>query len=244
MNKIIRFLLPLVLSISMIFGIIFYNETNLKRNLAKIENKDISANKIEDRKVEESIKIMKEESLSLAKESLNLKDSMQKISLGVNRNYKASAVSRGINSRTNYLTLRLDSKSNLTKSELNKIVSSTNLRGIGEACLIAEHLYNVNALFIISLAQHESGNGNSKIAKYKNNLFGIGAYDKNPYKYAKTFESKEDCILYFANMIKKNYFDKRNRKTAQKIGQIYASDPAWATKLAKTMEKNYKKAKR
>ncbi len=244
MNRIIRFLLPLVLSVSMIFGIILYNETNLKRNLAMIENKDVEASKVEDQKLNESIRIMKEESLSLAKESLELKDSMQKISLGVNRNYKASSATRGINSRTNYLTLRLDSKSNLTKSELNKIVSNTNLKGLGEACLIAEHLYNVNALFIISLAQHESGNGKSKIARDKNNLFGIGAYDRDPYKYAKTFETKEDCILYFAKMIKRNYFDKRNRRTAQKIGEIYASDPAWATKLAKTMEKNYKKAKR
>ncbi len=42
--------------------------------------------------------------------------------------------------------------------------------------------YNINGIFLASIAIHESGWGTSQIANDKNNLFGYGSYDATPYE--------------------------------------------------------------
>lgn len=113
------------------------------------------------------------------------------------------------------------------------------LFGTGEALVRAEEKYGVNALALAAIIVHESGWGRSSIARRKNNLAGINATDSNPFGNARTFKSKGDCIFYLAKMLKQRYltaggsFYRGDNLAA--VNACYASDPAWASKVASIM---------
>jgi len=48
----------------------------------------------------------------------------------------------------------------------------------------AKNANGINPIFILALAIHESGWGKSQIARAKNNLFGWGAVDADPFNRA------------------------------------------------------------
>ena len=66
-----------------------------------------------------------------------------------------------------------------------------------------EKKYNINGIFLASIAIHESGWGTSNIAKDKNNLFGYGAYDETPYESSLDFDSYADGIETVAKSLVK-----------------------------------------
>ncbi|WP_188206720.1 glucosaminidase domain-containing protein [Alkalibacillus aidingensis] len=114
------------------------------------------------------------------------------------------------------------------------------LAGLGEAFIEAQEEYQVNALFLMSLAIHESAWGGSKIAQEKNNLFGLNATDSDPYGNADEFESFEEAVLYAGYFINKGYLDPDDwryngpyagNKTLG-LNVRYASDPYWGQKVA------------
>lgn len=243
----LRYILTLLLSCLMAVGVVFANQVKTIEN--GLINENDSSYEVglinEQTDAKQSIEALRAEAVEMASASSELKTDMQKVAKTVLTKSEIRGntvkVTRNSKVRPNFMTMNLQSKSGFTKSEIEKMLKGTRLEGLGESVLIAEHLYDVNGLFIVSLAQHESGNGNSRIAREKNNLFGIGAYDSSPYKSAKTYASKDECIMEFARMIKKSYFDKRGRKTVQKIGQIYASDPNWSITVSKKMSNNWNK---
>ena len=51
-----------------------------------------------------------------------------------------------------------------------------------------EKKYNINGIFLASLAIHESAWGTSQISLDKKNLFGYGSYDATPYESSYEFE--------------------------------------------------------
>ncbi len=57
-----------------------------------------------------------------------------------------------------------------------------------------EKQYNINGMFVAAVGIHESAWGTSKISRDKNNLFGYGAYDSNPYNGAYTFDNYDESI--------------------------------------------------
>lgn len=67
----------------------------------------------------------------------------------------------------------------------------------------AEELHGTNALYLLAHAIHESNWGKSKIARDKNNLFGIGANDGNPYQDAWTYENYEK--EYWLRLLNSSY---------------------------------------
>jgi beta-N-acetylglucosaminidase len=113
------------------------------------------------------------------------------------------------------------------------------LRGIGPALVRAEEIYGVNSLVLAAIAYHESGAGTSRIARDKNNLFGLGAYDHNPYLYAFTFPTKNDSVYYAANLLSASYLSRWGRNyrgdNLVAVGQRYATDPFWAVKVGRCM---------
>lgn len=114
-------------------------------------------------------------------------------------------------------------QSGLTITELKKLTYGTSLEGIEPTLLKIEKDYNCNALFALSVAKVESGCGASLLGRTKNNLFGIRT--KTDWR---SFKSKSDCILYFGNMMKKNYFSK-GFTTLERIGPRYAEgSTTWA----------------
>jgi len=70
--------------------------------------------------------------------------------------------------------------------------------GMGYAFINSQNTYGINALQTFSAALTESGAGTSAIAFYKNNLFGMGASDSNPFGNAVTYTSVEESIMKYA----------------------------------------------
>lgn len=114
--------------------------------------------------------------------------------------------------------------------------------------------YNINGIFLAAIAIHESNWGNSVIARDKNNLFGFGAYDRDPYGYAKSFSDYREGIETVCKSLKKYYLNPSgtpiyddevasgsyyNGTTVQSVNVRYASDPDWHTKIFKHMDMLY-----
>jgi beta-N-acetylglucosaminidase len=85
-------------------------------------------------------------------------------------------------------------------------------------------------LVLAAIAAHESGWGRSRIAKEKNNLAGLGAYDHSPGS-AIRFESREECVMFLAELLRD-----RPGESLEEIGWWYASDPRWAAKAGRCMK--------
>lgn len=150
------------------------------------------------------------------------------------------SVSRG-GTKANLRNYNLNESFGFSGEDLDIALKGTKLEGIGRYAKEAEDTYGVNAVFIISLAQHESGFGKSRIAEDKNNLFGIGAYDRDPYACAFSYETKRECIMDFAKLIRKRYFENKELYDLMEIGSIYSSDDKWAAMVAQMMNENITK---
>ena len=116
--------------------------------------------------------------------------------------------------------------------------------------------YNINGIFLASIAIHESGWGTSNIANDKNNLFGYGAYDESPYESSQDFTSYADGIETVAKSLVKYYLNPAGTKiyggetaegwyyngpTVEGVNTRYASDDSWHTKVYNYMEMLYKR---
>ena len=117
-----------------------------------------------------------------------------------------------------------------------------------------EKKYNINGIFLASMAIHESGWGSSQIAKDKNNLFGYGSYDETPYESSMDFENYEEGIETVAKSLTKYYLNPAGTKiyngeiaqawyyngpTLQGVNTRYASDKEWYKKVYSYMEMLY-----
>lgn len=106
-----------------------------------------------------------------------------------------------------------------------------------------EKQYNINGIFVAAVGIHESAWGTSKIAINKNNLFGYGAYDSNPYNGAYTFTDYSECIDLIARVFVKYYLNPKgtsiyggekaqgtyyNGATLSGVNTRYATDKNWA----------------
>lgn len=142
-----------------------------------------------------------------------------------------------------FLFRDLRKPSNYTAEELDKVYSLMNIKGsrlAGKGAIFkeAEERYQINALYLIAHSALESSWGRSKIAKDKNNFFGIAAYDTTPYDSAKSFDNVDKGILGAAKWIRENYIDNGRTYLGNKasgMNVLYASDPYWGEKIASIM---------
>lgn len=165
--------------------------------------------------------------------------------------YKNGVYSNSVNSNNPYYNyfqyLPARSKTSLIASQLDQytiqMVSSGKLLNAGSSLISNQNTYGVNALIMYANAALESGWGQSQIAINKNNLFGHGAVDSNPYYGANGYASVDDCIKYHAKMfISEGYCDPKDysgRYYGSHLGDKesginvkYASDPYWGEKIA------------
>lgn len=124
----------------------------------------------------------------------------------------------------------VETRSGASAKEINAILKDTGLEGLGNVVIEVENKYNINALFIVSVMRLESANGDSRLAKNKNNLFGIAAYDESPYSSAFHYSSKEECVRDFGRIIHKYYLG-CDRETVNEINQKYSSSSSWAKQV-------------
>ncbi len=118
----------------------------------------------------------------------------------------------------------------------------------------AEKQYNINGVFLAAVAIHESGWGGSSIASNKNNLFGYGAYDRNPYESSYQFNDYSEGIDLVARVFAKYYLNPVGTKiyggnkaagtyyngpTLSGVNVRYATDKNWANGVYRWMKYLY-----
>ena len=151
----------------------------------------------------------------------------------------------GFNLENSFLFKDLTEATNYSAEDLDKVFSLLNinnslLENKGATFKEAEEHYHINALYLLAHSALESDWGRSKIAKDKNNFFGITAYDTTPYLSAKTFDDVDKGILGATKWIKENYIDRGRTFLGNKASGMnveYASDPYWGEKIASVMMK-------
>jgi beta-N-acetylglucosaminidase len=173
------------------------------------------------RQAQEQIRIMDERLTELEEMLLNLQRTEQIVS--------GTLPSRGGRQYT-VTTMPILSPSGFSPARFERAFKGTPLAGIGEALVQAEAETGINALVLAAIAAHESGWGRSRIAKEKNNLAGLGAYDHSPGS-AIRFESREECVMFLAELLRD-----RPGESLEEIGWWYASDPRWAAKAGRCMK--------
>lgn len=150
-----------------------------------------------------------------------------------------------LRTKTNYTAAELDKYLNdafphYNKTVAGKLWTTSPLVGIGQALKELEAQYDLNALYLMAHAIHESGWGTSKIAQDKFNLFGYGAVDSDPYRGAYTYANYKESIEDAAKRITTNYQVVGGSfyngsflgNKGQGMNVRYASDPYWGEKIA------------
>lgn len=146
-----------------------------------------------------------------------------------------------------YQFLSHRSKTTLTASNFNAITndkdgsSSSKMKNMGQYYIENQNTYGTNALLMFGVSGNESAWGTSAIAMDKNNLFGHGAVDSNPYYGANGYANPQTSIKYHAEkFISNGYLDNEDWRyngghLGDKLSGInvrYASDPYWGEKAA------------
>ena len=164
------------------------------------------------------------------------------IQLATARESDVQLLSRGGRQELTAVNMPVQSMSGFTAAVLERAFESMGARGMigtGEAFVAAEEQYGINALVLAGICHLESGGGTSRIAQDKGNLAGLGAFDGSEYASAIRFSSREDSIMFLARLLAEDYapggkFYGGSHDLAG-IGRRYASDPAWAAKVAAVM---------
>src|SRR5699024_8869414 len=153
----------------------------------------------------------------------------------------------------------------VTPTELNKFLKGKGiLQGMGKAFIDAGRTHGVNEVYLLAHALLETGHGTSKLAngvkvngKIVFNMFGIGAYDRDPIgegskrAYEEGWTTPEKAIMGGARFIGNNYI-KAGQNTLYKMRwnpeamvkngfatHQYATDMGWAYKQVDTMYNLY-----
>ena len=142
----------------------------------------------------------------------------------------------------------LKSRTNYTAADINRLYSlmganDSKLAGKGATFKAAEQRYGVNALYLVAHSALESAWGRSKIAKDKNNFFGISAYDDTPYTSATKFDDVDSGIMGAARWINSKYlhnsgYPANGAYLGNKAGGMnvnYATAPYWGESIASIM---------
>ena len=142
----------------------------------------------------------------------------------------------------------LKSRTNYTATDINRLynimgASDSRLAGKGATFKAAEQRYGVNALYLVAHSALESAWGRSKIAKDKNNFFGISAYDDSPYTSATKYDNVDSGIMGAARWINERYLHNSGYPAdgaylGNKAGGMnvnYATAPYWGESIASIM---------
>lgn len=151
---------------------------------------------------------------------------------------RTSTLSRG-GRPGGWLAMPITQPSGLDAVFFEDAFAGTGLAGIGEALVGAEMETGVSALVLAGIVTLETGWGTSRLARDKNNMAGLGAYPGKEYSAGITFGSREESILYLAELLAVDYapggqFFGGSHDLAG-IGVRYASDPRWAAKVVGCM---------
>ena len=132
-------------------------------------------------------------------------------------------ISSSIVEQVKTLQNEINDLSNQIKSKDNEIIKLkiiANLNDIEKSIYnksIENELTHEQAILIIAISRHETGNWTSNLYKNNNNFGGL--YNGNEGKFY-SYNSKEEGLQAFVNLLKNNYFSK-GLDTIEKIGAKY-----------------------
>lgn len=221
-------------------GMTFYNYKYQQELITTIEEVNLENQEIQHKLVEltEQHDAVQEELLTTKQHNESLtreRDSLRRESEHLER----INVSRSLNSRASMIrhyttSTNITEPSGVTAEQLNSALVETGLANLGQAYLNAEQNYGVNALVLASIHVHESGWGNSSLARNNNNLGGI----KNGRGGWSSFSSKADCIDYSAQLLGEDYLTPEGRyyngTTLTGVNVRYCETKDWASKVVNT----------
>ena len=147
------------------------------------------------------------------KEETNNQNTNKVIVIGGTSAKSKEQLTSGLNEKIN-----LNTPSGLTLEQFKKVLSNNEqdknkiFEQNAEYFYYIEKQYNINGLFVAAVGIHESSWGTSKIALDKQNLFGYGASDSNPYNNAYTFSSYSEGIDLVARVFVKYYINPNGTK--------------------------------
>lgn len=202
------------------FGVANYQGETKIHNLEKEHSKVISdyENKIKDLEVykglyEDTTKELAETKQKYEESSSKLANLESQIRISKEKDKKYN--------KTNFADKDLSEYPIYTIDEMNEWIAErapkgSSFIGKGEEFLIASQEADLDPRYLIAHAALETGWGVSRICKDKNNYFGIGAYNHDPYNKAKTFNSAESGIIAGAVWISNNY-TKQGQNTLNKM---------------------------
>lgn len=157
--------------------------------------------------------------------------------------------------------MTLNKPSGLSLEQFKKVLSDDKdknkiFENNAEYFYYIEKQYNINGIFVAAVGIHESAWGTSKIARDKNNLFGYGAYDSNPYNGAYSFSNYSESIDLISRVFVKYYLNPKgtniyggekalgtyyNGPTLSGVNTKYATDKNWANGVYTHMKYLYNK---
>ena len=144
-----------------------------------------------------------------------------------------------VQEKPNKPTSKVNSESKLTEQQIEQIFEGTSLadHGLEQTILQTEEEYGINAYFTIAVMKLESGHGKSKLAKEKNNLFGLNAIDGDAFNKAFSFHTKGESIEKFGQIISKNYIDKGYTSIEKVASKYCQANPKWSALSYENHEK-------
>ena len=115
--------------------------------------------------------------------------------------------------------------------------ANTPLPALGAAFIAAEDRYGINARFLLAAAMHESGWGTSSISRFKHNLFGYNAYDRDPGRYATAFRGYAAGIDAVAKFMREAYLTPGGRwwsgqPTLRAMQRYWSSSGSWGQRVS------------
>ena len=187
------------------------------------------------------------------------KDTKKILSRGINPLTSKSPIKRyavGTMSIADILGTDITLLPHLDVASIEKIIADnisgnehkTNLRTSDATAIFeAQESSGISALVLLGIAQLESGpviGSGSSIALEKNNLWGWGATNDNPYENAKGYGSIGEAFNTYAADFKRLYYDKREMKNLTGIGDQYGYafldsrtiDKTWNDKIASIIQ--------
>ena len=177
-----------------------------------------------------------------------------------NETKESTKTKQELNSNLSF-NMALNKPSGLSLEQFKKILNDSKdknkiFTNNAEYFYYIEKQYNINGIFIAAVGIHESSWGTSKIALQKNNLFGYGAYDSNPYNGAYNFSNYSESIDLISRVFVKYYINPKgtsiyggekavgtyyNGSNLSGINKKYASDSNWANAVYSHMKYLYNK---
>ena len=257
-NKITRmqFLILSCLGLTVILALNLITDLRQEQNMLRHEIVDLSGVHDENRDLEEQLQSIQEQIIFLQQRNQSLEELLSnrvRSYLIATEGLPAGKADGGYPSRSgleenprliNTINMPVQSKSGFTALDFERIwehYHAAQLFGTGEALIRAEEESGINALVLAAIIVHESHFGQSALAMHKNNLAGLGAYDSKSRSAAMSFVSKADCILYLADYLAREYINPGGRHyngtDLAAIGKRYATDPAWASKVAQNIRR-------